>query len=71
MQSKRQSLLEANANTFVGLAISYGISFLVYPLLGMGGDYVTYGAATAIFTLVSISRNYALRRAFNWWQHCR
>ena len=71
MQSKRASFIEANANTFFGMGISYAVSFIVYPLLGMDGNAGTYAAATAFFTLLSVGRNYLTRRAFNWWQHER
>jgi len=64
MQTKKQSLIESLTNTFAGTGLSYAVSFVVYPLLGMTGNPTTYAAATAIFTLLSITRNYIIRRLF-------
>ena len=66
MQTKLQSFMEANSNTFAGMLISYAASFLIYPALGMGGTATTYVVATTFFTLLSIVRNYLVRRFFNW-----
>lgn len=65
MQTKLQSLLEANANTCAGLGISYAVSFVVYPALGMHGNAGTYALATLFFTVLSVGRNYIVRRVFN------
>lgn len=65
MQSKIHSFLEANANTFAGMGISCAVSFVVYPALGMEGNAATYAMATLIFTVISVARNYVVRRVFN------
>ena len=68
MQRRLHSLYEAVGNTAIGMVISYAAAWVVYPALGMGGDAVTYAAATAIFTLLSILRGYCVRRIGNWYQ---
>ena len=64
MQTRTNSFIEANANTAVGMVISYAVSFAVYPLLGMQGNAGSYAAATAFFTILSVARNYCVRRWF-------
>ncbi len=63
-QSRRMSLMESIANVTVGYGIAVGTQVVVFPLFGIHAslsDNLTIGA---IFTLVSIIRSYALRRAF-------
>jgi uncharacterized protein (DUF2062 family) len=63
-QSRRMSLVESLANVAVGYGIAVGTQVVVFPLFGIHAtlsDNLTIGA---IFTLVSIIRSYALRRAF-------
>ena len=63
-QSRRMSLVESIANVTVGYGIAVGTQVVVFPLFGIHAslsDNLTIGA---IFTLVSIIRSYALRRAF-------
>ena len=63
-QSRRMSLMESLANVTVGYGIAVGTQVVVFPLFGIHAslsDNLTIGA---IFTLVSIIRSYALRRAF-------
>jgi membrane protein implicated in regulation of membrane protease activity len=66
MQSKKASFVESLANTASGFLFSFGISFVIYPVLGMGGNAGAYAMAGVIFTIVSIARNYFVRRVFNW-----
>ena len=63
-QSRRHSLLEACGNTAFGYAINIGVQELVFPIFGIHvslGQNVEIGL---IFTLVSISRSYVVRRFF-------
>jgi membrane protein implicated in regulation of membrane protease activity len=66
MQSKINSFIESLANTASGFLVSFGVSFLVYPLLGMEGSASAYAVAGMVFTVISIARNYVVRRVFNW-----
>ena len=67
MQSRAGSLLEAVANVAVGFVVALVAQIVIFPLFGLqvsGADHIKIGL---LFTLVSILRSYALRRAFNWW----
>lgn len=63
-QSRRMSLVETLANTGSGMLLSWMIGLVAYPLFGfaVGGGQAL--ALTAIFTVVSVARSYAWRRAF-------
>jgi len=65
VQSRRQSLLEALAGTVLGFAISMSASAIIYPLFGFHSTFAQTFWITAIFTVISILRSYALRRLFN------
>lgn len=71
VQSRKDSFLEANANTFIGFIVSVMTwSFLVpiiFPELEPYSGIETSIYITLIFTVISIMRNYFVRRAFNWW----
>lgn len=65
MQTRAHSMVEACANTASGAAVSYCLGLIVYPAFGFA---VTPGqnlTITAIFTIASVLRSYAWRRAFN------
>jgi hypothetical protein len=64
MQKKTLSIIEAATNTIVGLAVSFGIQLILYPLLEIP---VTIGEnliITAVFFVASFFRGYILRRIF-------
>ena len=65
MQSSWVSLLEAITNIAIGYVIAVLTQVLVFPLFGLSvslGDNLGIGA---VFTIVSLLRSFALRRAFN------
>ena len=65
MQSSWMSLLEAITNIAIGYVIAVLTQVLVFPLFGLSaslGDNLGIGA---VFTIVSLLRSFALRRAFN------
>lgn len=65
MQSRKQSAIEAVANVVVGYLVAVAANIVVLPLFGYPvsvGDGFVIGLA---FTLISLVRSYALRRAFN------
>lgn len=67
-QSRRRSLAEACANVVLGYAIAVGTNAVVLPWFGVAlplSDNLRIGAC---FTVVSLVRSYALRRAFNAWR---
>jgi hypothetical protein len=63
-QSRRQSLLEAIANIVLGYVLAVTIQLMVFPLFELGVPLRDSLSIGAIFTVVSILRSYALRRAF-------
>lgn len=67
MQSRLESLHEAVHNTWLGLILSLTIQqFIIAPLAAATqGCHLSVAfniGATAIFTLVSVARNYLIRR---------
>ena len=65
MQSKKQSIIESIVNTFVGFIITIAFSPLIYGICGVTMSLPQMGGATILFTLLSIIRNYIIRRWFN------
>jgi hypothetical protein len=64
-QSRAWSAIEAWVNVCVGFAVNYAANLVVLPLFGF---HVKPGQALGIggvFTVISLARSYALRRAFN------
>ena len=65
-QSRLHSLLETLSSIAIGFLVSLGITSVVLPAYGLP---VTWGQnleITAIFTVASIVRGYAVRRLFVW-----
>lgn len=65
MQSRGMSAIEAVTNVLVGYAVSLAATVLVLPVFGYhvtGSDAV---GISAVFTVISLVRSYALRRLFN------
>jgi len=67
MQSKLSSFLEALVNTSIGYAISILTYQLVMPLLGFKTSWSDSVILVAVFSVISIVRNYIIRRAFSRW----
>lgn len=67
MQSKRHSLIEAVANTFIGYWIAIATQMAVFPLFGIHVSFEQDLAIGLIFLVVSLIRGYLLRRLFNRW----
>ena len=68
MQSRRQSLIEAITNVVVGYALAVITQIVVFPWFGLQvslGDNLAIGA---MFVMISLLRNYALRRVFARWR---
>ena len=65
MQSSWMSLVEAITTIAIGYVIAVLTQVLVFPLFGLSaslGDNLGIGA---VFTIASLLRSFALRRAFN------
>ena len=63
-QSRLMSLVEAIANVTVGFGVAVLTQMLVFPLFGLRTTVRENLAIGLIFTVVSLARSYALRRAF-------
>lgn len=66
-QSKKHSLLESVVNVAIGYGIAILSQIAIFPLFGIHIPLRDNLLIGVIFTVVSIVRSYALRRAFNWW----
>ena len=65
MQSKSLSIIEAITNTIAGLATSFVIQLIIYPILKIDVTLNQNIIITIVFFIVSILRSYLLRRLFN------
>lgn len=66
MQSKLDSFIEAWSSTAVGFALSFLVQqFVINPLFELKVSFVENLAIVAIFTVVSVTRSYFVRRFFN------
>ena len=65
MQSKLESLSEAIINTFIGFVIAFISQLIIFPIVGIDVTLGQNFILTVLFTLVSIIRNYVIRRYFN------
>ena len=63
-QSRRMSLIEAVANVLVGYGVAVLTQILVFPFFGLRTSLSQNLLIGFVFTIVSIGRSYALRRAF-------
>ena len=66
MQSRRMSLIEGLSNSVLAFCISTAIQMFMFTLKGVTLHVWESAAMVAVFTLVSIVRNYVWRRGFVW-----
>jgi len=72
MQTRKQSALEVALNYLSGFGIAWlTLHYIARPVFGLEISYTQSTEITALFTVVSVARSYAWRRAFNYWQHGR
>lgn len=64
-QSRLASLLEAIVNILVGFLVALLAQLVVFPHYGIQASFSTNVQITGWFTLVSLIRQYILRRWFN------
>lgn len=65
MQSKSKSLLEAITNIAIGYFITMLVSPVIYWINDIDMNFVQMNGIVACFTIVSIIRQYIIRRFFN------
>jgi hypothetical protein len=58
-------MVESIANTMAGYLVSLCASLWIYPLMGWPVTFVQANIITLFFTVLSIGRNYVVRRVFN------
>ena len=64
-QTKKASIVEAASNVLVGFVTTMMFSPAIYWLAGVEIKVSKQFGVTAMFTVVSLVRSYALRRWFN------
>lgn len=65
MQTKKQSFIESLANVAVGFLVTIISLHIIFPLLGIENHSGKNTLITLYLTILSILRNYILRRFFN------
>lgn len=65
MQTKKHSLIESITQTVIGLATSFLVQILIYPMLNIPVSLKQNVIITIVFFLVSLIRGYFVRRFFN------
>lgn len=65
MQTKKQSFIESLTNVSVGFIITIVSLHLIFPLLGIESHAGKNILITIYLTVLSVLRNYILRRYFN------
>lgn len=65
LQSKKNSFIESVTNTFIGYILTVAFSPLVYWTCGLKVNNNQILLITLLFTILSIARNYVIRRWFN------
>ena len=63
-QSRRMSLVEAVANVVVGYGVAVVAQILIFPVFGLHATLAQNLKIGAVFSIVSITRSFALRRLF-------
>ena len=63
-QTRWMSLVESMANVVVGYMVAVATQMLVFPLFGMHPTFSQNLWIGLIFTVVSLTRRYGLRRGF-------
>lgn len=64
-QSRLESSIEVAVNILVGFSINFFFTPLIFPLFGYPVTFVHNFWIGIIFTVISVVRQYAIRRWFN------
>jgi len=65
MQTKKQSFMESLVNVTIGFLITMISLHIIFPILGIENNSGKNIIITIYLTVLSILRNYFLRRHFN------
>jgi hypothetical protein len=63
-QSRKMSVIEAVANVVVGFVLAIATQAVLYPMVGIPVSGALNALIAIVFTFVSITRSYVLRRVF-------
>lgn len=64
-QSRTDSAIEVAVNILIGAVVSLGAQAVIFPLAGIHVGAGTHLWIVAAFTIVSVARQYVIRRLFN------
>ena len=67
-QSRRMSMIEAITNVALGYALAVITQIVVFPWFGLHPSLGENLALGGIFTAISLTRGYTLRRLFKRWR---
>jgi hypothetical protein len=67
-QTRTASLVEALTNVAVGFVVAMLTQLTVFPLFAIEAGLQEHMSIATAFTVVSLLRSYALRRAFEVWR---
>ncbi len=65
MQTKKQSFIESLVNVSIGFCITMVSLHIIFPILGIENNSGKNIILTIYLTVLSVLRNYVLRRYFN------
>jgi hypothetical protein len=66
MQTRIDSFMESMTNVAIGFGINFAANVLILPVvLGVPVNLGELGFIGLLYTVISVVRSYALRRAFN------
>jgi hypothetical protein len=65
MQTKKQSLLESATNIVIGYTIALISQLVIFPIVGVEATLGQNVKIGILFTIVSFTRSYLIRRYFN------
>lgn len=66
-QTRVQSLIEVWTNLVVGMALNTMANYTVFPHFGWHINARQNVTIVILYTLISVARQFVLRRAFNRW----
>lgn len=67
-QSRRMSVLETCTNTFLGYGIALWAQVTIFPWFDVNVSLTASAGIACIMLVISLVRQYAFRRFFNWLQ---
>ena len=64
VDSKKKSFIESMINIFIGASIAFIANIIVLPMFGMPYKLSSFGYISLIYTSISLTRRYIIRRLF-------